>query len=313
MGKVAVVGATGLFGQHLCRVGAELGHEIIAISRGKSAHNAQTIEALSANPRIQFHFADQTNIDAMTAVFKDNAVDVVICLVKGVAAVITAVEPVVHEAARRAGVKRFVPDEFGIDTASAPVGTGRVFDAKKQMQQLLKQHQESLPWTIVFGGGIFDYFLPNNHYSKGVRFLGDLHRPHCLAALPDIARFTFLAAFDPRTLNHCVAVRTTITTQADTKALLHKLYPGEHDLEMYDDAAVLDMLAKAKAAEAASPSAETSEAVEGYEIYKAVYVEGRLMYDRAAPHLLDAEELWPGSKVVTPEEYMRVRENVFKQ
>ena len=45
--------------------------------------------------------------------------------------------PPILEAACRAGVRRFVPDEFGVHTLSLEEGVGILFDAKKRFQQRL--------------------------------------------------------------------------------------------------------------------------------------------------------------------------------
>lgn len=64
---------------------------------------------------------DISDVSALTKVFKDNSIDVVISVVgvKGYDSQLIAAE-----AAQKAGVKLFVPSEYGIPTSGAPIIPG---------------------------------------------------------------------------------------------------------------------------------------------------------------------------------------------
>lgn len=61
-------------------------------------------------------------------------------------------QKILGRAAKTAGVKLFVPSEFGIDTESATEG---VFLAKKNLSEFLKEID--LPYVKIFNGLFIDY------------------------------------------------------------------------------------------------------------------------------------------------------------
>jgi len=67
------------------------------------------------------------------------------------------------DAAVRAGVKRFIPSEFGSDTASETVrGIVPIFNGKKQVVDYLKSKEsDTFSWTALITGPFFDWVSIN--------------------------------------------------------------------------------------------------------------------------------------------------------
>ncbi len=67
-------------------------------------------------------------------------------------------EPRILEAAKAAGVRRFVPCEFGVNSFWIERGSAMMFDAKRTFGELVEA--SGLEYTFFFAGGFFHYHLP---------------------------------------------------------------------------------------------------------------------------------------------------------
>jgi len=150
--------------------------------------------------------------------------EAVICAM-GEAAIYGQVEYRILEAALNAGVKRFIPNEFGLDTLRLPRGTGRLFDEKQKFQQALKE--SGMHFTIVFNGGIFDFFLPNLRFYDAITTFGnDFDVPYYTHSRTDLAAITIRAAVDSRCENQYIHLKHNLVTQRQVLELLEKNFPG---------------------------------------------------------------------------------------
>lgn len=62
------------------------------------------------------------------------------------------------DAALAAGVKRFIPSEFGNNSADARVrALAPILEGKKAKVDYLKQNEHQMSWTTVITGAFFDY------------------------------------------------------------------------------------------------------------------------------------------------------------
>jgi uncharacterized protein YbjT (DUF2867 family) len=164
----AVLGATGLIGNPIALSVIAEGHRLVAITRGRTTRNAQKLDALERAGGL-IRIAHVHDVDGMARAFAD--VDIVVSLLHGTAAVIGVEGPLVLDAAIRSGrVRRFLLDEFGCDTMSMPSGMGRLFDAKKEMQE--KARASGLAFTAIFPGLIHNYSLPNLREFKAITTYG---------------------------------------------------------------------------------------------------------------------------------------------
>ncbi len=137
----------------------------------------------------------------------------------GEAGIYGQVEYRILEAALAADVKRFLPNEFGLDTLRLPPGTGALFDEKQRFQKALRE--SGMPFSIIFNGGIFDFFLPNlREYDKITTFGDDVDVPYYTHSRKDLAALTIRAAFDPACENQYVHLKRNLVTQ---RQMLEKL------------------------------------------------------------------------------------------
>jgi uncharacterized protein YbjT (DUF2867 family) len=95
----------------------------------------------------------------------DYSHDSLVSALKGQDAVVSAIggtgipdQTKVIDAAIAAGVKRFIPSEFGSDTTN-PVGVQRfpLWGQKAEVLKYLESKQDQIEWTAIFNGFFFDW------------------------------------------------------------------------------------------------------------------------------------------------------------
>jgi uncharacterized protein YbjT (DUF2867 family) len=151
-----VIGATGQVGFPLCRELLRLGHQTLAISRAPSDDNRFRLDALQAAGADLVFQADLGNVESLGRAL--GGCDTVVVATRANAHIVQELEPRILQAAQAGGLRRFVPDEFGTHSKGLAEGVGTLFDAKKVFQRQLMASK--MEWTLMFTGGIFDYFLP---------------------------------------------------------------------------------------------------------------------------------------------------------
>ncbi|KAI6005027.1 hypothetical protein F5J12DRAFT_121415 [Pisolithus orientalis] len=126
---------------------------------------------------------DYFNHDALTAALRENAVDVVISTLSGDG---FNAQYKLADAAKAAGVKLFVPSEFGMPTSGATEG---VLGEKNKLAAYAQSI--GLPITRIYDG-LYQEFLP---FMVGVpeagKFLikGSGNEPLSLTAIPDVGEY----------------------------------------------------------------------------------------------------------------------------
>ena len=201
-----------------------LGHEVVAISRGRSESNTSRLDTL-ASLGIQLVFQeDLTDIDRMADIL--TGCDVAVVALRANARLVRELEPPILEAARRAKVRRFVPDEFGTHTKALEYGVGTLFDAKKKFQEQL--FTSGLEWTLIYPGGIFDYFLPNLRMFEKITTFGDLRCPFPTHSIEDVGAISARAVTDPRTANRAIQIYANVVTQQELVTMLKRFWPDHH-------------------------------------------------------------------------------------
>ncbi|MDF2154565.1 aromatic alcohol reductase [Vibrio sp. CAU 1672] len=220
MGKkhIAVIGAAGQIGTPLTRGLLSLGHDVTIITRKAQDEKLAAFKQQGANI---VTCPDMHDIDALAVLLE--GVDTLVACVPGSKPIIEQSEPLWLKAAVKAGVKRFVPTEFGAHTQALAMGTGEVFDNKKRFHELL--FASGIGWTLFYNGGIFDYFLPNLRYFRKITTFGDLNLPIYTHDIEDIGYLAALAVTDDRTLNKCVQLDSNALSQNEMLALLKKYWP----------------------------------------------------------------------------------------
>ncbi|KAJ7071406.1 hypothetical protein C8F01DRAFT_432983 [Mycena amicta] len=126
---------------------------------------------------------DTSDAAAVAAVLKEHKVDVVLSTVTTTA--VSAQKPIV-DAAKAAGVKLFVPSEYGMPTDGETQG---VLGAKNQIAEQLKSL--GIPSLKIYTG-IFTEFLPwlfAYTENKKINVIGEGEVPVSFTSAPDIAGF----------------------------------------------------------------------------------------------------------------------------
>ena len=113
------------------------------------AHTDQTWQGSRANvgTSAKLITVDYSNNESIKKVL--TGVDVVICTLPGAA---LDLQPGIAEAAKEAGVKLFVPSEFGGQTEGATEG---LYGAKARIQERLKAI--SIPYALFYTGPFADF------------------------------------------------------------------------------------------------------------------------------------------------------------
>jgi uncharacterized protein YbjT (DUF2867 family) len=220
--RVAVIGATGTIGFVTARALLDEGHDVLAITRGRTAENDARLAALSERGAALHEQPDLTDVASLAPALRGRRVLVV--AMRASPRIIPAVEPAILQAALRAGVERFVPDDFGTNSKATPYGLSAHFDAKKRFQEQLET--SGLAWTVIYPGGIAEYFLPNLRPPATVYRWGDVRLPLALHTLADIGAVTARAVTDPRTAGHAVQLHANLLTTEQLIERLEHNWPG---------------------------------------------------------------------------------------
>jgi uncharacterized protein YbjT (DUF2867 family) len=220
--RVAVIGASGTIGFATALALIEQGDEVLAVSRGRTDANAARLDQLeAAGARVAVH-ADLTDAGALADTLRGQ--EVLVAAMRASARILPALEPAILVAAQRAGVARFVPDDFGTNSKATPYGLSAHFDAKKRFFESLET--SGMPWTVIYPGGIAEYFVPNLRPPATVYRWGEVELPLALHTLADIGAITARAATDPRTANHAVQLHANMLSTERMIAELERNWPG---------------------------------------------------------------------------------------
>ena len=301
---VAVMGATGQIGSPLTRGLLKEGHEVTIITRGRSGSSESKLsefEDLGARVVI---CTDMHNVDSVAEAFE--GCDIFAACVPGSKSIIQESQPVWLRAAVNAGVKRFVPTEFGSHTRAIDMGDSNVHDHKKRFHDLL--FESGIGWTLYYNGGIFDYFLPNLRFFRKITTFGKLDLPIYTHDIEDIGYIGALSITDDRTLNKCVQVDYNALSQNEMLALLKKDWPDyPFEYEHFSSEYIIEMKEKAGDKVSAKKGAETDR--ERWGINYVNYIIGKLA--AFTDETLRASELFPDYVCKRPEEALSDPKFVF--
>ncbi|MDD2320068.1 MAG: NmrA family NAD(P)-binding protein [Geobacteraceae bacterium] len=304
--RIAVVGATGQVGMALCRGLHRLGHEVLAVSRGRSESNRQQLEALETLGISPVFQPDLKNIDRMAAIL--SGCDVAVVALRANARLVRELEPPILEAARLAQVRRFVPDEFGTHTKALEYGVGTLFDAKKEFQE--RVFASGLEWTLVFPGGIFDYFLPNLRLFERITTFGNLQCTFPTHSIEDIGTISARIVTDPRTANKAVQLYANVVTQEQLVNELKRIWPDySFEVEHVPTETILYLKEHGDPARVSAKGGSEPDR-ERHGINYATYVLCRLAC-LDDPDTLNANDLYPDHVYQKPEQALADPQFVF--
>lgn len=285
---VAVIGATGQVGTPLTRGLLSLGHDVVVLVR--SLKHQKQLNEYKANGAEIVEVTDMLDVDAMASAL--SGADILICAVPGSEQIINEQEPIWLEAAVKAGVKRFVPTEFGCHTRSLAYGDGILFNYKKKMHE--KIFASGISWTFFYTGGIFDYFLPNLRFFRKITTFGEMDLPIYTHEIEDIGKVAAMALTDERTLNRCVQMDYNVLTQTEMLDLLKSSFPDyPFEYEHFSTAFITDARLTASDQVTAKKGSETDR--ERWGINYVIYVIGKLA--GFTDETVRASELYPDYQV----------------
>lgn len=296
--RVAVVGATGQFGHPLSLHLAAQGAEVLAISRAPSAQNEQNLETLkSAGCELGF-CADPSDETTLTRLL--DGCTTVVMVTRGIPENILTHDPLYLNAAKRAGVRRFVPNEFGCHTLGLKPGISDLFDAKKAMQA--KISAIGLHKTLIYPGLNSDYCLPNYRFFNEITTFGDLDLLITTHHISDIGVIAARAILDERTENKAVQLYHNRLSQREMLRLLKECWP-DHDfpIKHISTESILHDMKYGSDEVTAKAGMETDR--QRAQINYVCYVSGELT-NIDNPETLNASELYPDHVYRTPREML---------
>lgn len=213
--KVAIAGATGNLGPSIVNELVNQGFEVTVLTA-----SGNTSGLPSANKVIKVDFSSQ---------------DSVISALKGQEAFISAIpkhdeQPALIDAAIAAGVKRFIPSEFGSNiVGNEKVRALPVFAGKVKTQEYLRAKQDQISYTIVTNGLFLDWgiglgWLVNLKGKTQINDNGD--SVHSFTLLSDIGKAVAGILNHPEeTKNRGVYVQTAALSQIQALRIAQKVNP----------------------------------------------------------------------------------------
>ncbi|KAI1075199.1 NAD(P)-binding protein [Whalleya microplaca] len=146
--KVALAGATGNLGPAILDQLLKGGFEVTVLTRDSSKH--------SFPASVKVKSVDYDSLDSLT-----NALQGQDAVVSTLASLALSKQLLLVDAAAKAGVKRFLPSEFGSNTVHPKTSQLPCFADKIAVQKALQRKAEvgNLTYTIVCNGPFFDWGL----------------------------------------------------------------------------------------------------------------------------------------------------------
>ncbi|EIN03751.1 NAD(P)-binding protein [Punctularia strigosozonata HHB-11173 SS5] len=220
--KVAVAGATGNIGLPIVQQLVAAKFDVVVLSRSENP------SGLPAGVTIRK--VDYESIESLTAALQ--GVDAVVSAV-GSAALAGQIK--IIDAAVAAGVKRFLPSEFGNDTEHPAVRALPVFGPKIAVQEHLKKvaAESSLTYTFVVTAGFLDWglqagFLLGPLKERKAEIYDDGSQEFSATTIATIGRgiASVLQHLD-ETKNRTVYFHEAVVSQAKILSIAKELTPGE--------------------------------------------------------------------------------------
>lgn len=293
MSKVLLIGPTGNLGPHLANALVQDGHKVTAVLRPDSFKKREKTNPLSllGIKIIQGDMDDPSSIRG--ACFGQ---DIILSAVGGNH---LGQQVSLARIAKEAGVKRFVPSEFGVDPISTGPGICDLFDLKASVQRQLKEID--IPTTMIYNNGFMEFWatglgqLGPTSPPDTVQVYGDGSTRAYMTSLPDIARYTSKIVADPRTENREIKIENVSTSQNEmieiwedlSSQSVERVSVSANDLERII---------------ASSNTPETFMQKVFTQLHKSVWINEDCMKTR--PAVLDVKDLYPEIKPKDIHQYL---------
>jgi uncharacterized protein YbjT (DUF2867 family) len=217
--KVAIAGATGNLGPTVVQALIDAGFDVTILSQ---SGNTTGLPAAAKTVKVNYDYGSQhTIVDAL------KGQDVFISAIPNHGA-----QPALIDAAIAAGVKRFIPSEFGSNIAgNAKTAALPVFKGKGVTQDYLKQKSSQISYTLICTGLFLDWGM---QVGLSVDLKGGATRvfdggddKHSTTLLKDIGQAVVGVLKHPEeTQNRAVYVQSTSVSQNQLIEIARKAKPG---------------------------------------------------------------------------------------
>ncbi|PWW77929.1 putative isoflavone reductase like protein P3 [Tuber magnatum] len=216
--RVILVGATGNLGPSILKaLQASSALETTILTRETSK------TAQSPPPNTKVLTADYTSVPSLAAAFAGQ--DAVVSAIAGAA---LADQQALIDAAVQAGVKRFIPSEFGSNVTNEKSAKLSVFGGKLATVDYLKKKEGEITWSALINGPFFDWglkagFLGIDISNKKASLLDGGDTPFSTTNLSDIGQSVVgILAHPEETKNRYVFVQSALATQNKLLAAAEK-------------------------------------------------------------------------------------------
>ncbi|KAF2010757.1 isoflavone reductase family protein-like protein CipA [Aaosphaeria arxii CBS 175.79] len=213
--------------------GGNLGPSILNAFLASSAFNTTVLsreDSKSTFPaNVKVIRADYTSSESLTSAFKGQ--DAVVSLVGGMA---LGDQKNFIDAAIAAGVQRFLPSEYGVDTANPQtLEIAPIMGAKNATVEYLRSKEDQISWTSIQTGAFFDWglmvgFLGFDAASKTATFIDEGKGAFTTTNLSQVGEAVVKVLSKPsETKNQYVRVSSFATSQAELLPAIEKATGGE--------------------------------------------------------------------------------------
>ncbi|KFH42775.1 Isoflavone reductase-like protein [Hapsidospora chrysogenum ATCC 11550] len=220
--NIALAGASGALGTHVLEKLQASGKFNIRVLR--------RIGSPSTFPsNVNVVDVDFDSVDALTAALKDQ--DAVVSTV-GMAQILP--QRTIIDAAIAAGVKRFIPSEFGSDLSNPRNRTSPVYAHKVQIQEYISEKAKTsgITYTYIYNNAFLDWGLEQNFLLRHSEYTPDLvdggENTFSATSLSSVADAVVGVLSHPEeTKNRAVFIEDIKTTQIKLLELAKKAAPGK--------------------------------------------------------------------------------------
>ncbi|KAF3903747.1 hypothetical protein ABW21_db0206939 [Orbilia brochopaga] len=235
---VIVVGASGNLGPSILQALLTSSHFNVSVLTRAGSHSSSTFPA-----NVTVHASDYTP-ESLEAAFKGT--DAVVSVIAGAA---LGEQKKLIDAAVAAGVKRFIPSEFGSNTDNKDAQElVPVFSRKVEIKEYLEQRAAGgLTWTGIVVGPVFDRslklgFLGFDIPSRRATIYDSGDRRFTASTLAQVSSAVVGVLLHPeQTANKYVYVGSFTTSQNEILALLQSATGGEWNVEKTSSSEKVDI------------------------------------------------------------------------
>ncbi|KAG8526300.1 uncharacterized protein KY384_000293 [Bacidia gigantensis] len=214
--KVALAGATGNLGPSILKGLLDAGFQVTVLTRQSSTHS------FPANVNVSK--VDYESLDSLTSALQGQD-----AVVSTLASLALGTQLLLIDAAVKAGVKRFIPSEFGSNTINEKARQLPVYKDKLAVQAALQKEADAgrISYTLVLNGPFLDWGLKVGFVGNVPEKKFDLwdggERVFSATSLPSVGKATANILKHPEeTKNRAVYIQDTAITLKQLLAVCKK-------------------------------------------------------------------------------------------